>query len=214
MNGKSTDSEFKRAMRLALAGLLLAAFSLGCSSVAAAQQSKVLGEIQLTGATKSDRDSGVWIDGQYVGYLRELKRDKKIMLLPGDHDISVRQAGFMDFNKHVVLEPAQVQALVVSMARNPKAIYPNSSAAELKLNITPDRAAIFLDNGYVGHAADFGGKFHSMLVSPGKHRIKVELPGYKTFETEINPLPNQKTEIKTDLEAGSIQEAGALVKEQ
>ena len=38
-----------------------------------------------------------------------------------------------------------------------------------------------------------------MLVTPGTHRIKIELAGYKTFETEINALARQKTEIKTEL---------------
>jgi hypothetical protein len=33
----------------------------------------VLGEIELVGATKVERTSGVWIDGQYIGYLKELK---------------------------------------------------------------------------------------------------------------------------------------------
>jgi hypothetical protein len=32
----------------------------------------VLGEIELVGATKVEKTSGVWVDGQYVGYLKEL----------------------------------------------------------------------------------------------------------------------------------------------
>jgi PEGA domain len=47
-----------------------------------------------------------------------------------------------------------------------------------------------------------GGTFHSILVSPGRHRVKVELPGYRTFETEINPLAGQRTEIRTELVKG------------
>ncbi len=52
-----------------------------------------------------------------------------------------------------------------------------------------------------------------MLVIPGKHRIKIELPGYQTFETEINLLARQKSELKTELVRGSIEQAGALVKQ-
>ena len=52
---------------------------------------KVMGELELEGKSKVEKTSGVWIDGQYVGYLKELKGDKKVLLLPGDHDISVRQ---------------------------------------------------------------------------------------------------------------------------
>jgi hypothetical protein len=55
----------------------------------------------------------------------------------------------------------------------------------------------------MGHGSDFGGRFHSMLVSPGKHRLKVTLGGYRTYETEIDALANNKSEIKIVLERSS-----------
>jgi hypothetical protein len=176
-------------------------------------QGQVMGEMQFSGATKVERNSGVWIDGQYVGYLKELKGDKKIVLLPGDHEVSVRQAGYKDFTKAIVVEPRQVQVFAVTMQKDPRALYPAANAATLKLDVMPERAAVFVDDAYIGHASDFGGAFHSMLVTPEKHRVKIELPGYRTFETEVNPLAGQKTEIKTELVPGSIEQAGALVKE-
>ncbi len=53
-----------------------------------------------------------------------------------------------------------------------------------------------------------------MLVSPGKHRIKIALPGYRTFETEINLLPKQDFTLKTELVKGSITQADPLIKKQ
>jgi PEGA domain-containing protein len=47
-----------------------------------------------------------------------------------------------------------------------------------------------------------------MLVAPGTYQIKVALPGYHTFETNINLLANQKVEIKTDLAESSAPPAG------
>ena len=179
---------------------------------ARAQQNTVMGELQFSGLTKVEKNSGVWVDEQYVGYLKELKGDKKIMLLPGEHEISVRQAGYKDFTSKIVVEPGQLKLLHVTMEKDLSAQYPGSDAATLKLNVLPERAAVFLDDGYVGHASDFGGALHSMLVSPGRHRIKIELPGYRTFETEINLLARQKSEVKTELVKGSIQDAGPLVK--
>ncbi len=55
---------------------------------AAAAQNQVLGEVQLAGKTKADKTSGVWVDGQYVGYVAELKAENKILLLPGEHEIA------------------------------------------------------------------------------------------------------------------------------
>src|ERR1700730_4863862 len=161
------------------------------------QQNQVMGELQFSGATKVERNSGVWIDGQYVGYLRELNGNKKIMLLPGEHEISVRQAGYKDFTKKIVVEPGQVQPFPVSMGKDLGAQYPGSDGATLKLNVIPDRAAVFIDDGYVGLASDLGGAFHAMPVSPGKHRINIELPGYQTFGTEINLHARQKSSTET-----------------
>jgi len=195
-----------------VAGVLLA---LICSSfivTIAAAQNQILGEVRFTGTTSIERDSGVWVDGQYIGYLKELKGKKKVLLLPGKHQIAVRQSGYDDFSEEIVVEPQQIQVVEVTMKETPRAVVPDITAT-LKLKVQPTRAAVFLDDRFVGHAGEFGGAFRSMLVSPGKHRIKIELPGYRTFETEVNLLAGQKTEVKTELVKGSIQQAGPLIKQ-
>ncbi len=175
-------------------------------------QNKVMGEVRFEGTTKTEKDAGVWVDGNYVGYLKELKGDKKIMLLPGEHEVIVRTNRVtMTSSKKVVVEPGQVQIVSAVLLKSPRATAPEIPAT-LKLNIEPKRAAVFLDDKFVGHASEFGGKFRSMLISPGKHRIKVELPGYRTYDTEINLLAGQKTEVKTVLVPGSIEQAGPLIK--
>jgi hypothetical protein len=185
-------------------------FPLG-TAIVSAQNSKVMGEVRFEGDTQLDRDSGVWIDGNYVGYVKELKGDKKVLLLPGKHQILVRQAGYTDFTRELVIEPGQVQEIQVSMQLLPGAKTPDVTS-ELKVTVQPKRAAVFLDGNYVGHASELGGKFHSLLVSPGKHTIKIELPGYRTFETVVEVLAGQKSEVKTELLKGSIEQAGADIK--
>ncbi|HEX4544943.1 MAG TPA: PEGA domain-containing protein [Candidatus Acidoferrum sp.] len=181
------------------------------SAAAGKADNRVMGEVRFEGATKVERDSGVWIDGQYVGFLKELKGDKKVMLLPGEHEISVRQAGLEDFVRKMVVEPGQKQTVRVAMQKSAGWQTP-SATATLKLTVQPNRAAVFLDDRYIGHVGEFGGKLHSMLIAAGKHRIKVELPGYRTFETELNLLAGQKSEVKTDLVKGSIVQNDAMMK--
>jgi len=180
-------------------------------AICSAQENKVMGEVRFEGATKVEKDSGVWVDGDYVGFLKELHGNKKVMLLPGEHEISVRQSGYDDFLRKIVVEPGQAQVVQVAMHLSPRAVTPNVTA-ELKVNVEPGRAAVFLDEKYIGHASEFGG-LHSMLISPGKHRIKVGLPGYRTFETEVNLLAGQKSEVKTELVKGSIQQASPEIKQ-
>lgn len=182
-----------------------------CAVKTAAAQNQVMGALEFEGKGKLERDSGVWVDGNYVGYVKELKGDKKITLLPGQHEVIVRQSGYDDFVEKVVLQPGEKRVVSVTLHLSPRAIVPTVTAT-LKLNIKPKRAAVFLDEKYVGHAGEFGGKFHSMLISPGKHTVRVELPGYRTFLTEVNLLANQETEVKTELVVGTIQQNTPIIK--
>jgi hypothetical protein len=96
---------------------VVAALILFFSPAGSYAENRVMGEVQFEGVTKVERDSGVWIDGQYVGYLKELKGNKKVMLLPGEHEISVRQAGLDDFVRKIVVEPGQKQTVRVANAK-------------------------------------------------------------------------------------------------
>jgi hypothetical protein len=168
---------------------------------AGAQDNDILGEVRFQPENGPAKTAGVWVDGKYVGYLSELKGSKKLLLLPGEHEISVRQAGYRPVEQKIQVEPKTVQTMRVSLAKDPRAQYPTVSA-EVRLSIDPDRAAVFVDNQYAGHAHEFGGAGRAMLLSPGKHHIKITLPGYQSFETEIEVRANQKYDIKTQLPKG------------
>jgi hypothetical protein len=84
------------------------------------------------------------------------------------------------------------------MDKAPTGVLPREKA-EVKIAVNPSRAAVFLDGLFVGHVGEFEGVGRGMLVGPGPHQIRIALPGYQTFETSINPLANQKVEIKTEL---------------
>lgn len=201
-----------RSFRLPSAALVLAlSYFLLVPPRLAAQNSKVMGEVKFKGASGVEKDAGVWIDGTYVGYVKELKGDKKLLLLPGKHQITARESGYGDFVQDVVIEPGQKQKVRVAMHLLTGA-RPPSITAELKLTVDPGRAAVFVDDNYAGHASEFGGALHSLLISPGKHRIRVALPGYQTFETEVSLLAGQKSEVKTELLKGSIEQASSDIK--
>src|ERR1700737_266650 len=158
----------------------------------------VLGEIELVGASKVEKTSGVWIDRQYVGYLNELKGSKKLLLLPGEHEIVVRQGGYLDFVQKVSVRAGEKQVISVKMEKDLRVQLPQVTA-EIKLDVNPNRAAVFVDGVFIGHVAEFGGIGRALLVTPGKRKIIIKLPGYQTFETDIELVANQKSTIKTEL---------------
>jgi len=180
-------------------------------SIAAHAENQVLGEVQLVGKTNADKTSGVWVDGEYVGFVHELKGRNKLLLLPGEHEISVRQSGYSDFVQKVIVEPGKKTVLAVAMLRDTRSQFPKVTS-EVKLHVTPERAAVFVDEAFVGSVSEFMGVGRGMLVNPGKHHIKIALPGYQDFDTEISLLPGQKISLKTDLVPGSITQAGNEIK--
>src|SRR6266513_2507976 len=165
-------------MRIRNCALLLICCSLLTVAYA---ENKVLGELELAGSSDIERTSGVWVDGQYLGYLKELKGSKKILLLPGTHKLSVRQNGYHDFT----LQPGEKQLVTVTMVKAEGYVMP-AVTSEIKMSINPDRAAVFLDGQFVGHAAEFGGIAKSLIVAPGHRKISITLPGYQTFNTELD----------------------------
>ncbi len=158
-------------------------------------ENDVMGEIQFEGRSHVEKTSRVWVDGAYVGYL---KGSKKVLLLPGEHVLTVRQDGYQDFTKRILVQPGQKEVVRVAMAKAPTGPLPDVTAT-VKIAVNPSRAAGFLDGLFVGHVGEFEGMGRGMLIAPGTHQIKIALPGYQTFETDINPLADQTVEIKTDL---------------
>jgi len=183
------------------------------TATTARSDNKVLGRVNFVAASKPGKTAGVWIDGQYVGHVSELKGNKKILLMPGKHLITIRQTGYTDWTDDVVIQPGEELNLPIQLEKNPQARYP-SVTSQVKLDVDPDRAAVFVDSQFVGYAHQFGGLGRAMLVAPGKHQIKIALVGYRDFTTEVNLQPNQKFTLKTSLIPGSVEVADPSVKKK
>jgi hypothetical protein len=183
--------------------------------LALAQQAKpgnqIMGELGFTASTKPDKTAGVWVDGQYVGFVNELRDDKKILLLPGQHEIAVRQTGYLELTQTIVTEPGKKTILAIKLEKNPQAQF-SAVNGEIKLEVTPERAAVFVDGHFAGTVNQFRGVGRAMLVAPGSHHIKIDLVGYRPFETDVTLLAKQKITVKTDLVAGTVQQADPAVK--
>jgi hypothetical protein len=203
------QTKFKRRW-IGVLAVLVSYFTVTPTVAPLLAQTTVLGELTFKGASKVEKTSGVWIDGVYMGYLGELWGPKRILLIPGVHDLAVRQAGYHDYTEKLTVEPHELLLVPVKMQKDTSDTWP-SVTAQLKVDVNPDRAAVFVDDKFLGHAGELGGTFHSMLLSPGTHRIKVELPGYKTFETDVTLVAGQKSVVKTSLAKGSITQADSLI---
>jgi archaellum component FlaG (FlaF/FlaG flagellin family) len=176
-------------------------------------EDRVQSELRFAAHTKDEKTAGVWVDGQYVGFVKELADDKKLMLLPGKHEIVIRQAWYNEFVKQVILEPGKIEQINVALVKSAR-LPTKDATGELKIAATPSRAAVFVDGQYAGHVDEFNGVGKAMLLTPGQHRLRIALPGYLPFDTMVDLRPQQKLKIQTDLVKGSITEAGSQVIKQ
>ena len=129
------------------------------------------------------------------------------LLLPGKHEVVVRQDGYLDFRRNVTVQPGQTLDIPVLMRKDPQSVYA-SVPSKLKLNVDPGRAAVFVDGHFAGHASEFG---RGMLLNPGKHQVMIDLPGYRAFQATVNLLPRQTAVLKTSLLPGGIEQANPLL---
>jgi len=199
--------------RFLAAAILIGAplFPLPAFAQQAPTGNQIMGELAFVATTKAEKTAGVWVDGQYVGFVKELKDDKKLLLLPGEHDIAVRQTGYFELTEKIVAEPAKKTIMTVRLEKNPQAQF-SAVTGEIKLEVTPERAAVFVDGHFAGTVNQFRGAGRAMLIAPGNHHIKIDLVGYQPFETDVTLLAKQKITVKTDLAPGTVQQADPAVK--
>jgi hypothetical protein len=95
------------------------------------------------------------------------------------------------------------------MEKDTRVQFPHITA-QIKLDVNPNRAAVFVDGVFVGHVAEFSGVGRALLVAPGKRKIRITLPGYQDFEDDIDLVANQKSTVKTDLVKGGPAEGTPL----
>ena len=189
--------------------VFVALFSLGSACLLYAEN-RVLAEVRFVPHNSAEKTAGVWVDGQYVGYVKELNGHKKMLLLPGKHEIVVRQPWYKDYVEKALLEPGELHIVNLSLVKDMRT-RPKDATGELKISATPLRAAVFVDDQFAGHVDEFDGLRKAMLLTPGQHHVRIALPGYLPFGTTVDLRPHQTLKIQTALVKGSITEAGSLV---
>jgi len=174
--------------------------------VAAWSANPVLGEIRLQAASRAENNAGVWLDGQYMGYLRELKGKSRLLLVPGEHGLLIKLAGYEDLESIVMVEPGERRKYAVAMQPVIDALYPDQAqTAKLRISVEPARAAVFVNGIYAGHVDRFDGH-RGVRLAAGTYQFRITLPGYQPFETQMTLAADQDYEIKTELSKGSIRD--------
>ncbi len=90
--------------------------------------------------------------------------------------------------------------------------YPyHRAAADIRTEITPKNAEVYVDGYFAGRATDFDGAFQALHVVPGGHAITVRLDGFRTLTEDVYVRPDSTFKMKATLQPLAIGEMSAPV---
>jgi PEGA domain len=72
-------------------------------------------------------------------------------------------------------------------------------AGRLKLSVQPEDASVYIDGAFRGSGREAG----ALRLVPGRHRIEIVRPGYRTAEQEVDVAPGEATPLSITLERPS-----------
>ena len=70
----------------------------------------------------------------------------------------------------------------------------------IKFRVTPDDAAVYMDDKYLGAADDLEANARGVVAEPGTHSITVTRPGYKTKTVEVTARAGSPVDVVVELE--------------
>ena len=72
--------------------------------------------------------------------------------------------------------------------------------AELKLEINPKEAEVYVDGYFAGIVDDFDGAFQRLRVVPGQHDIVIYHEGYRSIREKLYLGPNSSRKLERSME--------------
>ncbi len=70
---------------------------------------------------------------------------------------------------------------------------------ELRLQVRPVEAEVYVDGYYMGRVDDFDGVFQAMRLTEGAHRVELVAPGFETLAFDVRIEPGRKINYRGDL---------------
>ncbi len=70
---------------------------------------------------------------------------------------------------------------------------------ELRIQVQPRDAQVFVDGSYAGTVDDFDGTFQSLRLEEGEYQVELVLPGYEPLGFDVRIVPGEKVTYKGDL---------------
>ena len=70
---------------------------------------------------------------------------------------------------------------------------------ELRLQVRPRHAEVYVDGYFAGHVDDFDGTFQALRLEEGPYKVEIVAPGYEPLEFDIRIQPGRKITYRGEL---------------
>jgi hypothetical protein len=176
-------------------------------------------------------EARVYVDGYYAGTVDDFDGlFQRLHVSPGRHEIALKLEGYKTHRVRLYVAPDSTVKLSYDMQKGQGETFEDLSkdvreseasrereqaqrsseneaqrdeeaavGGRLKLSVRPDDASIYVDGAFRGSAREAS----SLKVAPGRHRIEVVRPGYRTVEREVDVAPGETTDVTIELERPS-----------
>ena len=89
--------------------------------------------------------------------------------------------------------PAPVYSMAVPVPSGPEP--PPADAAEVRLHVSPEDAAVYVDGEFRGTAR----QLRILQLEPGRHTLEVTRPGFRVETREVDVAPGTLTSVRIEL---------------
>ena len=119
--------------------------------------------------------------------------------------------------RHVIIGPRFHAPLVYDPFWGPWGpygyyVYPYyGPRADIRTDVKPKDAEVYIDGYYAGRAEDFDGAFKQLRVAPGGHTVTFHLDGFQTVTKNVYVKPDSTLKMKATMDHLAAGELSAPV---
>jgi len=174
-------------------------------------------------------EARVYVDGYYAGVVDDFDGlFQRLHVAPGRHEITLKLEGYTSHRMRVYVGPDATIKLHYELQRGtgetfedltggappperelrgdrqelegppPEEPRPpvDDRAGRLKLSVQPEDASVYVDGAFRGNGREAG----SLRLAPGRHRIEIVRPGFRTTEQDVEVAPGETSQLSLTLE--------------
>jgi hypothetical protein len=179
-------------------------------------------------------EARVYVDGYYAGTVDDFDGlFQRLHVSPGRHEIALKLEGYKTHRVKVYVAPDSTVKVQYDMQkgqgetsedlskdvresevrrereeeerwaeREERAAKDELAAVggRLELKVRPEDASVYVDGAFRGSAREAS----SLKLAPGRHRIEIVRPGFRTADREVDIVPGETTELTIELDRPSV----------